>query len=89
MLGVWWDMKEIDLLEVVSSIETIAADLFAQLLGRMGQALRSRGLETTTVKFLHYYTRPHVAKAVQEKNVELGWEVLPHPPYIQGHSSPD
>ncbi|EYC12537.1 hypothetical protein Y032_0047g1535 [Ancylostoma ceylanicum] len=81
MLCVWWNMKGLLYMEVLNSDQTVTADLYAQQLGRVDQALRRQGVEPTEVKFLHDNARPHVAKITQQKIEELGWELLPHPPY--------
>uniref|UniRef100_A0A7I5EEK2 HTH_48 domain-containing protein n=1 Tax=Haemonchus contortus TaxID=6289 RepID=A0A7I5EEK2_HAECO len=68
-------------LEVLDSGQTVTADIYKDQLSRVDQALRRQGVETTSTKFLHDNARPHVAKTTLEKIDELGWEVLPHPPY--------
>lgn len=35
----------------------------------------------TKVYFLHDNAKPHIAKITTKKLVDLGWKVLPHPPY--------
>ena len=81
MLCVWWNSKGLVYLEVLDSGQTVTADIYKDQLNRVDQALRRQDVETTSTKFLHDNARPHVAKITLEKIEELGWEVLPHPPY--------
>ncbi|KAK6761996.1 hypothetical protein RB195_022913 [Necator americanus] len=81
MLCVWWNSKGLVYFEVLDSGQTVTADIYKDQLNRVDQALRRQGVETTPTKFLHDNARPHVAKITLEKIEELGWKVLPHPPY--------
>ena len=63
---------------------TITAALYRDQLGRVVTKLtiqRPSLVNRKRVILLHDNARPHVAKMTHEKIVELGWEVLPHPPY--------
>jgi len=81
MLCVWWNSKGLVYFEVLDSGQTVTADLYQGQLDRVEQALRRRGVDTVSTKFLHDNARPHVAKITSQKIEELGWELLPHPPY--------
>lgn len=81
MLCVWWNSKGLVYFEVLDPGQTVTADLYQHQLDRVDQALRRQGVDTASTKFLHDNARPHVAKITARKIEELGWEVLPHPPY--------
>ncbi|CAJ0931347.1 unnamed protein product, partial [Mesorhabditis belari] len=81
MLCVWWNSKGLVYFEVLDSGQTVTANLYQGQLDRVDQALRRQGVDTASTKFLHDNARPHVAKITQQKIEEMGWEVLPHPPY--------
>lgn len=81
MLCIWWNSKGLVYFEVLDSGQRVTADLYKAQLSRVDQALRRQGNNTATTKFLHDNARPHTAKITQQKIEELGWEVLPHPPY--------
>ncbi|GFV62528.1 histone-lysine N-methyltransferase SETMAR [Trichonephila clavipes] len=59
--------------------------LYVQQLQRVRPALVNR----KNVILLHDNTRPHTAKVTQEKIIELGWSVLPHPSYFLDLSPTD
>ncbi|CAO4381978.1 unnamed protein product [Caenorhabditis nigoni] len=81
MLCVWWNSEGVVYFEILDSCQTVTADLYRHQLDHVDEALRRKGVDTTTTKLLHDNARPHVAKITSQKIDELGWEVLPHAPY--------
>lgn len=63
--------------------ETITAALYSDILDRVAEAMRVNRphRRPKEVLFLHDNARPHTAKRTKRKLLELGWELLPHPPY--------
>uniref|UniRef100_A0A8R1HRC4 Histone-lysine N-methyltransferase SETMAR n=1 Tax=Caenorhabditis japonica TaxID=281687 RepID=A0A8R1HRC4_CAEJA len=57
------------------------AEQFACTHGTIENHLHAIGLDMSKTKFLRVNARPHVAKVTQQEIDELGWEVLPYPPY--------
>ncbi|GFW28594.1 histone-lysine N-methyltransferase SETMAR [Trichonephila clavipes] len=71
---------------------TITADRYVQQLQRVQEKLHEKRpalVNRKNVILLHDNTRPHTAKVTQEKIFELGWSVLPHPPYSPCFSPTD
>lgn len=84
LLCIWWDAKGVLYWELLDNNQTITAEVYAQQLQRLQEALlqkRPALVNRKGVILLHDNARPHVAKLTREKIQELGWEVLPHPPY--------
>ena len=84
MLCVWWDRRGIIHFELLNRNETVTADLYLQQLQHVHQSLlekRPALVNRKNVVLLHDNARPHTARVTQEKNLELGWSVLSHPPY--------
>lgn len=81
MLSVWWCSEGILYWELLPRGTTITANTYCAQLDRLDQAIKARGLESKTVRFLHDNARPHTAKMTSQKLLELGWEVMPHPAY--------
>ncbi|CAK9829695.1 Histone-lysine N-methyltransferase SETMAR [Anthophora retusa] len=71
-------------LELLKSNLTITADRYVQQLQRVQEKLHEKRpalVNRNNVILLHDDARPHTARVTQEKILELGWSVLPHPPY--------
>lgn len=81
MLCVWWNSKGLVYFEVLDAGRTVNSELYAEQLSRVDKALCRQGVDTSKTKFLNDNARPHIAKITQQKIEELGWTVLPHPPY--------
>lgn len=81
MLCVWWDSRGMILYELLPPGTSITADLYCQQLQHLADKLVETRPRHGPVRFLHDNARPHVARATRQKLLELGWEVLPHPPY--------
>ena len=81
MLCVWWCSKGIVHYEFLPSRQTVTAEVYCSQLQRVKDSLAEKFPEFGQVLFLHDNARPHVARLTQQKLVDLGWEILPHPPY--------
>lgn len=78
MLSVWWNMAGIVHWELLPAGSTVTAEYYCEQLDHVAEKLCGK---VDKVYFLHDNARPHVAKMTRQKLLELGWSVLPHPPY--------
>lgn len=72
--------------ELLKSNETINGERYRQQLTKLSRALKENQPQYSKrhdkVIFQHDNARPHVAKPVKDTLEALGWDVLPHPPYL-------
>lgn len=84
MLSVWWDYKGIVYFELLPRNLTINSDVYTQQLTKLNNAIQEKRPELANRKgvvFHHDNARPHTSLVTRQKLLELGWDVLPHPPY--------
>ncbi|KAF7493633.1 Histone-lysine N-methyltransferase SETMAR [Sarcoptes scabiei] len=86
LLCVWWDYMGIIHYELLPPDQKLTADLFSEQLDRLKEAidLKRPELAQYGVVLLYDNARPHINLNTRLKIVDLGWEVLLHPP-----NSPD
>ncbi|PIC48334.1 hypothetical protein B9Z55_007346 [Caenorhabditis nigoni] len=81
MICVWWNTRGLVYFELLDHGQTVTAQRDKGQLDRVDLALKQQGVDTSTTLLIHDNARPHTAKITQKKTLELGWEVLQHPPY--------
>ena len=84
MLSIWWDIKGVVYFELLDDNQTITADIYCQQLDKLHQKLTTQRpalLNRKGVILQFDNARSHVARITQQKIIDLGWEVLPHPAY--------
>lgn len=81
MLSVWWDVQGIIHFELLPDNTSITAAYYCNQLERLSQKISLLRPQHGKVFFLHDNARPHVAKTTRLKLLQLGWEIMPHPPY--------
>lgn len=84
LLSIWWDMAGIVYYELLEPNQTITADYYSHQLSNLNEALnknRPSLVNRRKVLFHHDNARPHTARQTLGKLNELGWELMPHPPY--------
>ena len=62
----------------------INSDVYIEQLTKLNNAVEEMRPELTNQKdvvFHHDNARPHTSLVTLQKLLELGWDVLPHPPY--------
>jgi len=77
-------MKGVIYFELLDISQTITANVHSQQLQRLNEVLSQKRPTLANQKaviLLHDNSRPHVAQLTQQKIEQLGWEVLPHPPW--------
>jgi len=86
MLSVWWNYKDIKVLyyELLPSGRTIDSNVYCSQLSKLNEAMRSKRPELANRKGVVFHrdkARPHTLLITQNKLLNLGWDVLPYPPY--------
>ena len=81
MLSVWWDCKGVIMFELLPTNTTIAVELYCNQLDHLAIQIQQKHLHHGPVHFLHNNARPHTAACICQKLLDLGWEILIHPPY--------
>ena len=81
LLCIWWDQKGVLHYELLPRNQTITAEVYCQQLQGLKNAIQEKRTGMRHVILLHDNARPHVARATKRVIEELGWQVLPHPPY--------
>ncbi|KAK6733408.1 hypothetical protein RB195_017258 [Necator americanus] len=81
MLSVWWGVHEIYRFELLPDNTTVTTEVYCAQLQRLADKIRKEHPKLDNVRLLHDSAPPHIAKKNSQKILELGWEVLPHPPY--------
>ena len=82
MLCIWWNSEGVLYNELCPRSVTITADIYCQQLRRLADAIQEkRRTRLREVMLFHDNAIPHFANLTKNTIQEMGWEVLPHPPY--------
>lgn len=83
MLSVFWDTRGVLLIDFLDKGRTINGQYYCDLLTKLRAAIKSkrRVKLTKDVLLQHDNASSHTCISARQKISELGFEVLPHPPY--------
>ncbi len=92
LMSVWWTAKGIVHVDYLKPGETITADVYCSEIEAVHRKLHishAAIVNRKGVLLLHDNARPHIASLTNQKLKEVGWEILPHPPYSPDISPSD
>jgi len=79
---VFWDRKVVILLDFLETGQNINSDSYIATLTKLKVRISGvRPEKKTTLLLQHDNARPHTSLKTVEHTVNLGWTVVPHPPY--------
>ncbi|XP_018366071.1 PREDICTED: histone-lysine N-methyltransferase SETMAR-like [Trachymyrmex cornetzi] len=84
MLCIWWDWKGVVYYELLPHNQTLNSDKYCSQLDQLKAAIDEKRPELVNQKgvvFHQHNVRSHISLQSRQKLVQLGWDVLPHPPY--------
>ena len=84
MLCIWWDWKGVLYYELIPENQTINSNKYCSQLDQLKAALNEKHPELVNRKRIIFHqdnARPHVSLMTRQKLLQVGWEVLIHPPY--------
>nr|BAO79476.1 transposase [Amegilla dulcifera]BAO79481.1 transposase [Amegilla dulcifera]BAO79484.1 transposase [Amegilla dulcifera] len=92
MLSVWRDYKGILYFELMPQNQTINSNVHVQQLAKLNDAIQEKRPILSNRKgvvFHHDNAKPYTSLVTRQKLLELGWDVLSHPPYSPNLSPSD
>ena len=84
MLCIWWDWKGVLYYELLLENQTINSNKYCSQLDQLKAALGKKHPELVNRKCIIFHednAKLHVSLMTRQKLLQLGWEVLIHPPY--------
>lgn len=83
MLSVWWDFKGVLFFELLPRNQSLNSKVYCQQLDSLNESIIQKRPELVSHKgvVFHHDVRPHTSLITHQKLLELGWDVLPHPPH--------
>lgn len=84
MLCIWWDWKGIVYYELLPQNQMLNSDKYCSQLDRLKAAIDEKRPELANQKGVIFHqdsARPHISLQTRQKLIQLGWDVLLHPPY--------
>ena len=84
MLSIWWDYKGVVYFELLPNNQTINSDVYCSQRVKLEEAIKEKRPELVNRKgivFHHDKARPHTSLATRTRLLELGWNMMSHPPY--------
>lgn len=79
--SVFWDLKEILLVDFMPKGTTISADTYYETHKKLKKKWKRRGMLTYNVSLFHDNVRPHAARLIHDLLVSFGWDIVTHPSY--------
>lgn len=92
MVSVWWTYEGIIHYSFLQAGQTITAESYCTEIDHMHEKLRHMQPSVINRRgpiLLHDNARPHTSQITVQKLVQLGYEILPHPPYSPDLSPTD
>lgn len=92
MLSVWWDYKGVIFFELLPRNQTINSDAYCAQLMKLDEAIKEKRPELVNRKVVVFHqdnARPHTSLVTRQKLLELGWELMLHPPYSPDRAPSD
>lgn len=86
MIACWWNYQGVIHWSMLPSGTTMNSEEYCSQLEIMAQKLHGKQRK---VHLLHDNAKPHVSLASRQKIMELGWNLVPHPPYSPDLSPTD
>ena len=81
MLCVWWSIAGVIYWELLPQNTTLTAAKYCIQITKVAAEVEKKGLKGRKIYFQHDNAKPHTAGVVKKKLEQLGWKLLPHPPY--------
>ena len=84
LLSIWWDWKGPVYFELLPRNQTINSEVYCRQLDKLNAAVKEKRPELVNRKGVIFHqdnARPHTSLATRQKLMDIGWELMLHPPY--------
>ena len=84
MLSVWWDFKGIIYFKMLPRNQTINSNVYCRQLMKLDNDIKEKRPVVANCKGVIFHQdngRPHTCLVTRTELLNLGWDIMPHPPY--------